>query len=193
MYETLQRIIESVNVLISTYGGDDSKWHIDPAQGNVAFGSGYFGWAFTIESYASMYASRLGIEKESLMKKLWGNWYHDAATKTWRTEPVSADGTCPLKRGFCEFVMGHIIKLTKAIMSNEEVKIDKLLQKAAIELKKDERALEGKKLLKKVFSKWLNVGDTIFELIIKHLPSPVEAQPYRTPLLYTGPIDDEAA
>lgn len=148
------------------------KWHIDPARGNVAFGSGYFGWAFTLDSYADMYAQRLGIDKDALRSKLWGNWFYDAPNKTWRTEPVSADGSRPLKRGFCEFVMGPIIKLTNAIMGAEETKIDKLLSKVAVELKKEERALEGKKLLKKVFSKWLNVGDTIFELIIKHLPSP---------------------
>lgn len=127
------------------------------------------------------------------MTKLWGNWFYDTLTKTWRSEPVSADGTRPLKRGFCEFVMSPIIKLTRAIMNGEESKIDKLLEKVAVSLKKDERALEGKKLLKKVFSRWLNVGDTIFELIINHLPSPIEAQPYRTALLYTGPSDDEAA
>lgn len=40
-------------------------------------------------------------------------------------------------------------------------------------------------------SKWLPAADCLLEAIIRHLPSPVEAQKYRTPYLYEGPRDDE--
>ncbi len=193
IYQTLLRVIESVNVLISTYGGDDSGWGIDAVLGNVAFGSGYFGWAFTLRTFAAMYSKLLDVEEGFLLKKLWGDNYYDPVTKKWFTQPLSADGERVLKRGFCEFVMGPIIRLTKAIMNNEQEKVDKLIAKAGVVLKKEERELVDKKLLKKVFSRWLNVGDTIFDLIISHLPSPVVAQPYRTPLLYTGEMEDTAA
>lgn len=36
-------------------------------------------------------------------------------------------------------------------------------------------------------SKWINAADTLIEMIITHLPSPREAQKYRTAYLYEGP------
>lgn len=41
--------------------------------------------------------------------------------------------------------------------------------------------------------KWLNAGDTIMEMIVTKLPSPIVAQKYRTANLYEGPLDDECA
>lgn len=48
-------------------------------------------------------------------------------------------------------------------------------------------------LLKHIMSKWLNAGDAIFHMMIKHLPSPVEALKYRTSVLYDGDLSDETA
>lgn len=41
--------------------------------------------------------------------------------------------------------------------------------------------------------KWLPAGNTLEQMIVIHLPSPVTAQKYRCELLYEGPQDDEAA
>ena len=41
--------------------------------------------------------------------------------------------------------------------------------------------------------KWLPASDALLELIVLHLPSPIEAQKYRMSELYEGPKDDEAA
>lgn len=41
--------------------------------------------------------------------------------------------------------------------------------------------------------KWLNAADTVIEMMIKHLPSPVEAQNYRYRVLYDGDLNDPAA
>jgi len=38
--------------------------------------------------------------------------------------------------------------------------------------------------------KWLNAADSLLEMIVAKLPSPVVAQAYRTQFLYEGPIDD---
>lgn len=40
-------------------------------------------------------------------------------------------------------------------------------------------------------SKWLPAADCLLEAIIYHLPSPAEAQRYRTAYLYEGPQEDE--
>ncbi len=40
-------------------------------------------------------------------------------------------------------------------------------------------------------SKWLSAADCLMEMMIRHLPSPKEAQRYRAEYLYEGPTDDE--
>ena len=46
--------------------------------------------------------------------------------------------------------------------------------------------------MKCVMRNWLPAGDTMFQMIVVHLPSPIIAQKYRAELLYGGPHDDAA-
>jgi len=39
-------------------------------------------------------------------------------------------------------------------------------------------------------SRWINAAECILEMMVVHLPSPREAQKYRTEYLYEGPKDD---
>merc|ERR1712218_568794 len=58
-------------------------------------------------------------------------------------------------------------------------------------MKHEELQQEGKPLMKAVMRNWLPAGDTMFQMITVHLPSPVTAQKYRADQLYEGPLDDE--
>jgi elongation factor 2 len=92
MYQQFLRVIENVNIVISTYEGEDMNLQVDPTKGNVAFGSGYFGWAFTLKTFAEMYEARLGIDRKILMKKLWGDNFYDSKKKKWTTEEYDVEG-----------------------------------------------------------------------------------------------------
>jgi len=74
---------------------------------------------------------------------------------------------------------------------NKFVKFDNLMKMIKIKLKKDELDLEPKPLFKKIMQTWIPAGDTMLELIVLHLPSPVTSQKYRAEMLYDGPSDDE--
>jgi len=93
------------------------------------------------------------------------------------------------------YVLDPIYKVFNAIMNFKKDECEKLLEKLGIKdkLKPDELAQEGKPLLKTVMRNWLPAGETMFQMIVIHLPSPVTAQRYRTDMLYEGPLDDEAA
>merc|ERR1711990_642807 len=115
--------------------------------------------------------------------------YFDQKAKKWKTDSGADDGS-DLKRAFVTFIMGPVIRLCRAAMNNEWDKIDKMLPGIGIELKSDEKKLQGKHLMKNIFQKWINAAEALLEMIILKLPSPVKAQKYRAAYLYEGPTDD---
>ncbi|CAI4223142.1 unnamed protein product [Auanema sp. JU1783] len=191
LFQTFQRIVENINVIIATYGDDDGPMGaimVDPSVGNVGFGSGLHGWAFTLKQFAEMYAEKFGVEVDKLMRNLWGDRFFDSKTKKWSNS--QAEGA---KRGFCQFVLDPIFQVFDAIMNIKKDKVAALVEKLNIKLAVDEKDLEGKALMKVFMRKWLPAGDTMLQMICIHLPSPVTAQKYRMEMLYEGPHDDEAA
>lgn len=191
LYQTFSRIVESINVIIATYGDDEGPMGpvmVDVSSGNVGFGSGLHQWAFTLKQFAAMYASKFGVEVDKLMKRLWGENYFSAKEKKWSKE--ASDGYV---RGFNQFVLDPIYKVFDAVMNFRKDDQAKLIEKLNIKLDADEKDLEGKPMMKAMMRKWLPAGDTLLQMITIHLPSPVTAQAYRMELLYEGPHDDEAA
>ncbi|CAN3356399.1 elongation factor 2 [Diutina catenulata] len=190
LYQSFARTVESVNVIISTYTdkalGDVQVY---PERGTVAFGSGLHGWAFTVRQFALRYSKKFGVDSTKMMERLWGDSYFNPKTKKWTNKDKDADGK-PLERAFNMFVLDPIFRLFAAIMNFKKDEIPALLEKLEIQLKGDEKELEGKALLKVVMRKFLPCADALLEMIVIHLPSPVTAQAYRAETMYEGPSDD---
>lgn len=190
LYQSFSRTVESVNVVISTYADETiGDVQVYPSQGTVAFGSGLHGWAFTIRQFANRYGKKFGVDKSKMMERLWGDSYFNPKTKKWTNKETGPDGK-PLERAFNMFVLDPIFRLFAAIMNFKKDEIPVLLEKLEINLKGDEKDLEGKALLKVVMKKFLPAADALLEMIVMHLPSPVTAQFYRAEQLYEGPADD---
>jgi len=198
LYQTFQRIVENVNVIVATYADDDGPMgvvRVDVNNGSVGFGSGLHGWAFTLKQFAEMYASKFGVETDKMMKKLWGESFFNPKTKKWSKEKAEDN-----KRSFCMYVLDPIYMVFDAIMNFKKEQTEKLLAKLTTAdgklvkdvLKPEEKELEGKPLMKVVMRSWLPAGEAMFQMIVIHLPSPVTAQKYRAELLYEGPHDDAA-
>jgi len=190
LYQAFCRSIESVNVIVSMYNDEAlGDCQVHPTEGTVAFGSGLHQWAFTLKKFARTYGAKFGVPEEKMISKLWGDWYFDAARKTWTTR--NTDGK--LERAFCQFIATPITGLFTAIMGEKHGKVRKMLKAIGVELKGEEKELVGKPLLKRVMQKWLPAGDTVLEMIVTKLPSPAKAQAYRVDTLYNGPLDDATA
>lgn len=204
MYLQFNKVIENVNVIISSYEKSDEEivaeggckednmgaLQIDPTKGTVAFGSGLHGWAFTLTKFARLYSEKFKIDLNKMMEKLWGDNYYDGKGMKWKTTNMSDEGK-PMDRCFVQFIMDPIVKMTTAIMNNNKERVFKMCASLGIELKEqDRKELEGKALMKKIFQIWINAADALLEMIVLRLPSPKVAQKYRASYLYEGPIDD---
>jgi len=190
LYQTFQRIIENVNVIVGTYGEDGGPMGdiaVDPKNGTVGFGSGLHGWAFTLKDFAKMYVNKFKIEEGQLMKRLWGNQYYHPKDKKWYKQETEG-----AVRGFTQYILAPIYEIFNSCMNKTKEEALKLIEKIGVKLTVEERDLETKQLLKTVMRKWLPAGNAMLQMIVIHLPSPVTSQRYRAELLYEGPSDDEA-
>ncbi|KAK3164901.1 hypothetical protein QOZ80_1AG0026250 [Eleusine coracana subsp. coracana] len=187
-YQTFSRVIENANVIMATYEdkllGDVQVY---PEKGTVAFSAGLHGWAFTLSTFAKMYASKFGIDESKMMERLWGENFFDTSTKKWTTKNT---GSATCKRGFVQFCYEPIRKIISTCMNDQKDNLWPLLQKLGVTLKADEKELMGKALMKRVMQTWLPASTALLEMTIFHLPPPSKAQKYRVENLYEGPLDD---
>ena len=191
MYQRYIKIIESANVIISTYTSEDMPDNqVAADKGTVAFGAGLIGYAFTISQFARIYSKKFGADKAKMMEKLWGDNYYDSEAKKWKTTDKAESGKT-LKRAFCTFIMDPIIKLSKSVTENKPEVYNKMLEAVGLKLTQEEQNATGRLLMRTVFQKWILAADALIEMVVEHLPSPKTAQKYRGPYLYEGPITDE--
>jgi len=191
LYQTFQRTVENVNVIIATYGEDGGPMGevmVDPAKGTVGFGSGLHGWAFTLKQFSEMYSEKFKIEPAKLMKRLWGDQFYHPKEKRWAKE--NGEG---FVRGFTQYILDPIYKVFEFCMKKPKEEALALAEKIGVKLTVEEKENQEKQLMKVIMRKWLPAGDALLQMITIHLPSPVTAQKYRMELLYEGPHDDEVA
>ena len=193
MYKGFTKTIENFNVIVSTYEQQDmGPLEVHPCLGNVAFGSGKDCWAFTLDTFARVYAEKLGVKSELLVQKLWGDHFYDHRAKLWRSEPADPDGR-PLTRGFVEFILDPILQVAALAQADNREKLQELCEKRRVELPAEAWEASGKALNKQVMRRWLDAADCLLEMMVRHLPSPKAAQQYRYRYLYEGDKDDPAA
>jgi len=191
-YQNYNRIIESANVIISTYHDDLlGDVAVYPEKGTVAFSAGLHGWAFTLNKFARMYAKKFGTDPVKMAKRLWGESYFNQKTKKWQKHS-DCDGK-QLDRAFVQFVINPIEKVINLAMNQRVEELEKVLAKLGMTLTTADKEKQGKKLMKCVMQKWLPAHEALLEMMVMHLPSPAKAMKYRVGSLYTGPLDDAAA
>jgi elongation factor 2 len=189
IYQNFQRVIESFNVIVSTYQKTDliGECQVDPTEGNVCMGSALHGWGFSLMTFARMYNTKFKIELSVMRERLWGDNFYSAKGK------YSDDIEDEYPRAFCQLALAPIMKLAKNVREGKKDLWLEMCKKIGVQLTKDEEELEGKKIVRMVMQRWINASEALIEMIICHLPSPRQAQKYRTLYLYEGPMDDECA
>jgi elongation factor 2 len=142
-----------------------------PDRGTVSFSAGLHAWAFTLTTFAKMYASKFGIDEKRMIEKLWGDNFFDPATKKWSTKQTDSK-TC--QRGFVQFIYNPIRQVIESAMADNREKLYPMLEKLGVmpKLKSDDKELVGKPLMKRIMQTWLPAHEALLEMIVYHLPSP---------------------
>ncbi|XP_030832575.1 elongation factor-like GTPase 1 [Strongylocentrotus purpuratus] len=156
---------------------DDSHIYFSPDQGNVIFASALDGWGFSINHFAEMYASKLGVRADVLRKTLWGDFYLHTKSKR-IMKGAQAKAKKPL---FVQFVLENIWSLYETvIVRKDKEKMEKIVKSLGLKLTpRDLRHNDTKICLQAICNQWLPVSKAVLSMICSKLPSPTDVSEER--------------
>ncbi|KAI1076153.1 P-loop containing nucleoside triphosphate hydrolase protein [Whalleya microplaca] len=192
-YFKLKHVVEEVNTIIeNTKPGSGERKRLSPEKGNVLFACSEMGWCFTLESFAKMYADSFpGVNTEEFAKRLWGDIYFNPKKRTFSRKPLPGEDRA--KRSFINFVLEPIYKVFSNTISRSPEELKEVLATLGISLKPSQYKTDAKVLLKLVCEQFFGPSTGFVDMIVKHVPSPLEAAEHKLEQYYTGPLDTKVA
>jgi U5 small nuclear ribonucleoprotein component len=196
-YFKLKHVIEEVNTVIeSTLPGQGEKRRLSPEKGNVLFACSSMGWCFTLHSFAKMYSDSYpgskgnkGVDSQELARRLWGDIFYNPRKRSFTRKPVEERA----KRSFVNFVLEPIYKLYSHTISESPDDLKETLAKLGIVLKPSQYKADARVLLKLVCERFFGPSTGFVDMVVEHLPSPVEGAELKLQRYYTGPLDTGVA
>ena len=190
-YFKLKHVVEEVNTVIeNTIPGRGEKRRLSPEKGNVAFACSSMGWLFTLPSFAKMYAdSYPDVNAKDLSIRFWGDIFFNPKRRSFTRKGVE-EGS---KRTFVNFVLEPIYKLYSHTISDSPDDLKDVLKTLQIYLKPSQYKVDAKDLLKLVCEQFFGGYEGFVDMIVEHVPSPVEGSKLKLDRYYTGPRDTKVA
>lgn len=190
-YYKLKHTIEDVNrVIAEAMPGPIDEKRVSPEKGNVLFACTNLGWCFTLPSFAKMYADSFGaVDVDEFARRLWGDVFFNPKKRSFTRKAVEPNA----KRSFVHFVLEPIYKLFTHTISESPRDLKVFLEQLGIALKPSQFKADAKVLLKLVCEQFFGPPAAFTDMVVKHVPSPVEAAARHLQRYYTGPLDSAVA
>ena len=190
-YFKLKHVVEEVNTVIeNTIPGQGEKRRLSPEKGNVAFASTSLGWCFTLQSFAKMYADTYAkLDASEFSARLWGDIFFNPRSRKFSRKGLEERS----KRSFVNFVLEPIYKLFSHTISESPEDLKATLETLGIQLKPSQYKSDAQVLLKLVCEQFFGPSEGFVDMIVNHVPSPVEGAKKKLERYYTGPSDTKVA
>ncbi|KAF8424500.1 P-loop containing nucleoside triphosphate hydrolase protein [Tirmania nivea] len=188
-YFKLKHTIEEVNTIISDAApGRDLR--LSPERGNVCFASADMRWCFSLESFAMMYAATYeGINSKDFTKRLWGDIFFNPGSRKFTRKGLEQKA----RRTFVHFILEPLYKLYAHTIGESTTSLKSTLEGLGITLKPAQYKMDAKALLKLVCEKFFGTATGFVDMVLEHIPSPLEGAKAKVEHIYTGPMDTELA
>ncbi|ETI25957.1 hypothetical protein G647_02734 [Cladophialophora carrionii CBS 160.54] len=188
-YFKLKHVVEEVNTVIeNTIPGRGEKRRLSPEKGNVAFACTSMDWVFTLPSFAKMYAETYPkVDAHEFSRRLWGDIFFNPRSRKFTRKGVE-EGS---KRAFVNFVLEPIYKLYAHSISESPEDLAPTLKTLGISLKPSQLKSDAKDLLKLVCAQFFGPASGFVDMVVQHLPSPVDGAKRMLDNYYTGPLDSK--
>lgn len=186
-YFKLKHVIEEVNTIIETIlPGQGERRRLSPEKGNVGFASSSMNWCFTLQSFARMYADNYpSLDSTEFATRLWGDIFYNPQSRKFTRKGVEENA----KRSFVKFVLEPIYKLYSHTLSESPEDLKQTLASVGVDLKPSQLKTDAKELLSLVCEKFFGPATGFVDMVVQHVPSPVEGAQRILERYYTGPVD----
>lgn len=203
--EELNRVVaESVTACLETSVITGLKQppptRISPELGNVCFASGLHGWSFTLETFAHKYCtkhSKANLDPAALAKRLWGDWYYDAAVGSFMKAPAGSTRAKSLPSGsmrtFVQFVLEPVYKIYSQVLGEGPEDLGKFLRTAGVKLLPQELHLDPKPLLRIAVGRYFGYPRGLVDMCLRSICSPAEGNQRKVQRYHCGPLDGPQA
>ncbi|KAF3323054.1 elongation factor Tu GTP-binding domain-containing protein 1 [Carex littledalei] len=205
-YNKLARIIHEVNSIVSAFKSEkylsdvdsliskcddqegteievaqeDDEVTFQPQKGNVVFSCALDGWGFGIEKFAEFYAKKWGANSAALVKGFWGPRYYNKKKKMIVGKKAMETVSNNPEPMFVEFILKPLWQAYHAILERNKDMIEKVVKFGGLSVSdKELQNKDPKALLQSVMSQWLPLSDSVLSMVVKCLPDPCMAQPFR--------------
>ncbi|KAJ7103149.1 Calreticulin family-domain-containing protein [Mycena belliarum] len=181
-YYKIKHTIEEINTFIAAID-PDPELRLSPENGNVAFASTDMNWCFTLRSFAQMYADTYGsLDVNAFADRLWGDIYFNSDRRFTRkqADPES-------NRTFVQFILEPLYKLYSNVLSEDTETLKDTLRGLGIHLKPVMFKMDVRPLLKAVLSQFFGPATGLVDVIVEHIPSPIDGAENKIEGIYSGP------
>ncbi|CAF2739624.1 unnamed protein product [Rotaria sp. Silwood2] len=171
-----QEVVDEVKTENNNENDDDdwtrneSRMCFSPHYNNVLFASALDGWAFGIHHFADLYAKKLSIKREVLMKTLWGDFYFDKKSKR-VYKGAQSKGQKPM---FVQCILENLWSVYETIIiRRDNEKLEKIATSIGAKLTpRDIRHTDPYVPLHLLFNQWLPAASAVFDMVVTQLPHP---------------------
>ncbi|KAJ5972639.1 Translation elongation/initiation factor/Ribosomal beta-barrel [Penicillium vulpinum] len=186
-YFKLKHVIEEVNTIIENIlPGQGERRRLSPEKGNVGFASSSMNWCFTLQSFARMYADTYpSLDSTQFAARLWGDIFYNPQSRKFTRKGIEENA----KRSFVKFVLEPIYKLYSHTLSESPEDLKQTLASVGVNLKPSQLKTDAKELLSLVCEKFFGPATGFVDMVVQHVPSPVEGAQRALERYYTGPVD----
>lgn len=190
-YFKLKHVVEEVNTVIEkALPGQGEKRRLSPEKGNVVFACTSMGWCFTLQSFARMYAENYPkLDSAEFAVRLWGDIFFNPKSRKFTRKGMEERS----KRTFVNFVLEPIYKLYSHTISESPDDLKETLATLGIHLKPSQLKSDAKVLLNLVCEQFFGLATGFVDMVVQHIPSPVEGAQKKLERYYTGPLDTKVA
>lgn len=190
-YFKLKHVVEEVNTVITNaVPAKATEKRISPEKGNVLFSCTDLGWCFTLQSFAKMYTDTYGdVNTDDFARRLWGDVYFNPRKRSFTRKPVEDRAA----RSFVHFVLEPIYKLFTQSISAAPEDLKLVLASLNIQLKPAQYKADAKDILKAVCQQFFGPSTAFVDMIVRHVPSPIEGAQRLLERAYSGPLDTKVA
>ncbi|KAI5800001.1 P-loop containing nucleoside triphosphate hydrolase protein [Geopyxis carbonaria] len=188
-YFKLKHTVEEVNTVIdSAAPGRSEALRLSPDKGNVCFASATMGWCFSLSSFAKMYADTYPkVNSSEFARRLWGDIFYNPSNRKFTRKGMEASAN----RTFVHFILEPLYKLYAHTIGENPVSLKRTLGSLGITLKPSQFKADAKVLLKLVCEQFFGTATGFVDMVVEHVPSPIDGAKAKIEHTYTGPHDTD--